>query len=92
MPLQNHASTRPVAPRPKLMHPGAVLFFQYLQPNCITIRSAAFSLGFRRLEDCRRFLGGFSPVTPELAARLETLTGRGASYWLELQRMYDGEG
>lgn len=75
----------------RLLHPGAILFFQYMQPNSITIRSATFTLGFQRLEDCRRFLGGFSPVTPELAARLAELTGKPASYWLELQRMHDAE-
>lgn len=80
------------AKTPRLMHPGAVLFHQYMQPNFVSIRTLTWGiLGFERQEDARRFLGDFIPVDQNIAERLAAATGTTPEYWLELQRMYDAE-
>ncbi len=70
-------------------HPGESLLEDVLPALGITVTGAAEQLGVSRVQ-LSRVLHGHSPVTPQLAVRLEKwLRGTDAEVWLRLQLAYD---
>jgi addiction module HigA family antidote len=70
-------------------HPGESLLEDVLPALGLTVTSAADQLGVSRVQ-LSRVLHGHSPITPQLALRLEKwLQGTSAEVWLNLQLAHD---
>ena len=69
-------------------HPGAFITSVYLEPNGLTGRQLAVSLGVAP-STLSRVLNGSSAVTPEMALRLSKALGRSPESWLAMQNLHD---
>jgi addiction module HigA family antidote len=72
--------------RPRL--PGAILRERYLAPREITITALAQACGVS-LKHARAVVNGRASITAQTAARLATVLGTDAEYWLSLQNAVD---
>lgn len=69
-------------------HPGEFITSVYLEPNDISGRELAQSLGVSP-STLSRVLNGTSGVSPSMALRLSKALGRSAESWLAMQTAYD---
>lgn len=69
-------------------HPGEFITTVYLEPNKISGRELAHSLGVSP-STLSRVLNGSSSISPAMALRLSKALGRSAESWLALQTNYD---
>ena len=69
-------------------HPGEFISSVYLEPNGVTGRQLAVSLGVAA-STLSRVLNGSSGITPEMALRLSKALGRSPESWLAMQNLYD---
>ena len=69
-------------------HPGAFITEVYLEPNEMSGRELAGSLGVAA-STLNRVLRGTSGVSPEMALRLSKALGRTPESWLAMQDHYD---
>jgi antitoxin HigA-1 len=69
-------------------HPGEFISSVYLEPNNISGRELAATLGVAT-STLSRVLKGSSAVSPEMALRLSKALGRTPESWLAMQYQYD---
>ena len=69
-------------------HPGEFIKEVYLEPNNLSVRGLAESLGVSP-STVMRIINGTSSITPEMALRLEKSLGRSPESWLTMQHNYD---
>jgi addiction module HigA family antidote len=69
-------------------HPGEFITGVYLEPNGISGRELAASIGVAA-STLSRVLNGSSRVTPEMALRLSKALGRTPESWLAMQDNHD---
>ena len=69
-------------------HPGEFISAVYLEPNDISGRELATTLGVAT-STLSRVLKGSSGVSPEMALRLAKAIGRSPESWLAMQDAYD---
>jgi antitoxin HigA-1 len=69
-------------------HPGEFISSVYLEPNHISGRELATTLGVAT-STLSRILKGSSAVSPEMALRLAKALGRTPESWLAMQYQYD---
>ena len=69
-------------------HPGEFIRDAYLEPNGLSGRELASTLGVSA-STLSRILGGSSAVSPEMALRLSKALGRSPESWLAMQSGYD---
>ena len=69
-------------------HPGEFITEVYLEPNHISGRELAHSLGVSP-STLNRVLNGTSGISPSMALRLAKVLGRSAESWLAIQTNYD---
>jgi antitoxin HigA-1 len=69
-------------------HPGEFIREIYLEPNGLSARGVAKSLGVSP-STFSRLLSGASHVSPEMALRLSRALGRSPESWLAMQDHHD---
>lgn len=69
-------------------HPGEFIREIYLEPNGLSARSVARSLGIAP-STFARLVAGTSGVTPEMALRLSRALGRSPESWMAMQDRHD---
>ena len=69
-------------------HAGEILKSGFIDQYDLSIVTVSDLLGITR-EHLSRIINGHTPVTADIALRLETLTKTPASQWLALQAKYD---
>jgi antitoxin HigA-1 len=69
-------------------HPGEFISDVYLEPNGLSGRELAATLGVSA-STLSRILTGTSAVSPEMALRLSKALGRSAESWLTMQSNHD---
>ena len=69
-------------------HPGAFIAEVYLEPNKLSCRELAATLGVSP-STLSRVLSGASGVSPEMALRLAKALGRSPESWLAMQAKHD---
>lgn len=69
-------------------HPGEFITGVYLEPNNLSGRELAATLGVSA-STLNRILTGNSAVSPEMALRLSKALGRSPESWLAMQSNYD---
>jgi len=69
-------------------HPGEFIAEAYLEPNGLSGRELAATLGVSA-STLNRVLTGNSAVSPEMALRLAKALGRSPESWLAMQSNYD---
>jgi len=69
-------------------HPGEFIADVYLEPNSLSGRDLAATLGVSP-STLNRILTGTSAVSPEMALRLSKALGRSPESWLAMQCNYD---
>lgn len=69
-------------------HPGEFIVGAYLEPNNLSGRELASTLGVSA-STLNRILTGTSAVSPEMALRLSKALGRSPESWLAMQSSYD---
>ena len=69
-------------------HPGEFIQEVYLEPNGLSGRELAATLGVSA-STLSRILNGGSAVSPEMALRLSKALGRSPESWLAMQSSYD---
>jgi addiction module HigA family antidote len=69
-------------------HPGEFITEVYLEPNDLSGRELAVTLGVAS-STLSRVLKGTSAVSPEMALRLSKALGRSPESWLAMQYQYD---
>lgn len=69
-------------------HPGEFITNIYLEPNHVSGRELALSLGVSP-STLNRVLNGTSGISPSMALRLSIVLGRSAESWLAMQINYD---
>lgn len=69
-------------------HPGIILYSGFVEDSGLTVSAIAKHLGFSR-ENLSRVLHGKSPITQNMALRLEAAGISTARQWLSLQLNYD---
>lgn len=69
-------------------HPGEFITAVYLEPNDISGRELAVSLGVSA-STLSRVLNGSTGISPAMALRLSKVLGRSAESWLAMQTNYD---
>ena len=69
-------------------HPGSILKSGFIEQYNLNIETVADLLGLTR-GHFSRIINARSPVTPDIAIRLEILTKVPASQWLAMQSKYD---
>ena len=70
------------------VHPGEILFEDFLKPLAISEVYLAQRLGVSRRR-VRSVLLGRRPVEPDLAERLAQYLGTSKQFWISLQATYD---
>ena len=68
--------------------PGEFITEVYLEPNDISGRELAVSLGVSA-STLNRVLNGSTGISPAMALRLSKVLGRSAESWLAMQTNYD---
>ena len=69
-------------------HPGAFIAAVYLEPNELSSRELAATLGVSP-STLSRLISGTSGISPEMALRLAKALGRSPESWLARQSNYD---
>lgn len=69
-------------------HPGEILKEEVLDEMGLSVTDAAELLGVSR-KTISKIINGHSPITPEMALRLERHFKPSADMWLRLQNAYD---
>jgi len=69
-------------------HPGEFITEIYLEPNNLSGRELAATLGVSA-STLNRILNGSSGISPEMALRLSKALGRSPESWLAMQCNYD---
>ena len=69
-------------------HPGEFIRETYLEPDGVSIRSFAESLGVAA-STITRLINGQSNISPEMALKLSKAIGRSPESWLAMQHNYD---
>jgi len=69
-------------------HPGEFITEVYLEPNNLSGRELAISLGVSP-STLNRLLNGSTGISPTMALRLAKVLGRSAESWLAMQTNYD---
>lgn len=69
-------------------HPGEFITKVYLEPNKLSGRELAISLGVSP-STLNRILNGNTGISPSMALRLAKVLGRSAESWLAMQTNYD---
>lgn len=69
-------------------HPGEFIIEVYLEPNNLSGRELAATLGVSA-STLNRVLTGTSAVSPDMALRLSKALGRSPESWLAMQCNYD---
>ena len=69
-------------------HPGEFITAVYLEPNNLSGRELAMTLGVSA-STLNRILTGTSAVSPEMALRLSKALGRSPESWLAMQCNHD---
>lgn len=69
-------------------HPGEFISEVYLEPNNLSGRELAHSLGVSP-STLNRVLNGNTGLSPSMALRLAKVLGRSAESWLAMQMNYD---
>lgn len=69
-------------------HPGEFITGVYLEPNHLSGRELAATLGVAA-STLNRVLTGASGISPEMALRLAKALGRSPESWLAMQYNYD---
>jgi len=69
-------------------HPGEFIVGVYLEPNNLSGRELASTLGVSA-STLNRIVTGTSAVSPEMALRLSKALGRTPESWLAMQSNYD---
>ena len=69
-------------------HPGEFITAVYLEPNNLSGRELAVTLGVSA-STLNRILTSSSSVSPEMALRLSKALGRSPESWLAMQSNYD---
>ncbi len=69
-------------------HPGLILYSGFVEDSGLSITAIAKHLGFSR-ETLSRVLHGKSPITQNMALKLEASGISTARQWLSLQLNYD---
>jgi len=69
-------------------HPGEFIASVYLEPNNLSGRELAATLGVSA-STLNRILTGASAISPEMALRLSKALGRSPESWLAMQSSYD---
>lgn len=69
-------------------HPGEFITDVYLEPNKLSGRELAATLGVAA-STLSRILTGVSGISPEMALRLSKALGRSPESWLAMQYNYD---
>lgn len=69
-------------------HPGEFITEVYLEPNSLSGRELAISLGVSP-STLSRVLNGSTGISPAMALRLSKVLGRSAESWLAMQTNYD---
>lgn len=69
-------------------HPGEFITEVYLEPNNLSGRELAATLGVSA-STLNRILTGSSAISPEMALRLSKSLGRSPESWLAMQSSYD---
>jgi len=69
-------------------HPGEFITDVYLDPNNLSGRELAVSLGVSP-STLSRLLKGSTGISPAMALRLSKVLGRSAESWLTMQTNYD---
>lgn len=69
-------------------HPGEFITEVYLEPNNLSGRELAATLGVSA-STLNRILTGSSAISPEMALRLSKALGRSPESWLAMQSSYD---
>ena len=69
-------------------HPGELITAVYLEPNALSGRELAATLGVAP-STLNRVLNGRSAVSPDMALRLSKALGRSAESWLAMQANHD---
>lgn len=75
-------------PHDECRHPGALLRNCVLPGIGLSVSQAARELRVSR-QTLHRIFDGRASLTPEMAARIETLSGVPSMFWLRLQCAYD---
>jgi len=83
--MQLSIKRRPLARSPT---PPSVHIREVLEANGLTQDQLADAIGVSRLT-VNQLVNGKRSVTPDMAIRLEKLTGTSASHWLIMQQNYD---
>ena len=73
---------------PGARHPGPLLRDHVLPGLGLSVSQAARDLGISR-QTLHRIFDSSANITPEMAARLETLCGVSSTFWMRLQCAYD---
>src|SRR5690554_3169803 len=71
-----------------ISHPGNVFRTRFLKRHSITITDAAKKMHMQRAQ-LSRFVNGGTPVSLQLALKIEVATGVSAKYWLLRQVDFD---
>ena len=79
--IERHPAIDPV-------HPGEILREDILPAVAISKTDIALALGISR-QTLYDILNEKQPVTAEMAVRFGKLFGNGATFWINLQRIYD---
>jgi addiction module HigA family antidote len=69
-------------------HPGEFIVAVYLEPNALSGRELAATIGVAP-STLNRVLNGRSAVSPDMALRLSKALGRSAESWLAMQANHD---
>jgi len=69
-------------------HPGLLFLKEVLEPNGVSIESAAgqLSISPKQLHD---ICSGKARMTPEIAEKIATASGTTSQSWLEMQKNWD---
>lgn len=70
------------------IHPGEILFEEYLKPLCVSQNALARSLGITP-KTISEIILGKRGISPEMSIRLGKFFGQSPRFWLNLQTEYD---
>jgi addiction module HigA family antidote len=88
MPAHDPATTSAPGQRSAPVHPGEVLWEEFMKPLGLKAPTAAKAMGVPRTR-IERLVAGTTPVTPDTALRLSRAFGGSAQFWMNLQVQHD---
>ncbi len=72
----------------KPVHPGVIIWDDYLTPLELTVTALAAALCVSR-KTLSKIINGKGPVTPDMALRLSCAFDTSPDFWMNLQKNYD---